>query len=1512
MAGPIEAPNTLVSNTRLKIIDLVTEGVNAGFVQVSGVSGSNPLCSVIFDDIPVMNGDGSVNWNTSGQGFSFQYTSGASGQSPMVGFEKVEALIPLSFNTRVANPPLNQGNYKPVVASFNTTQYPDAEGVKITLRFPAVYTVNTTNGDTNGFDISWAVDISLDNGPFVEVDARSLSDISSAPKCTSPYYNTKVYPLPKTTPASSFYEWKIRVRRTSENILSTNTQNEMFVDSMAVVSSNTYSYPKSALVGLEITADQFGSIPSRAYEVMGIKVRIPQGYTPTQYDVQTNTITPAVYPGVWNGTFAEERQWTDNPAWIFYDLVTNRRYGLGNYIREGWIDKWSLYQIARYCDEMVDDGKGGLEPRFTCNVAIMQQQDAYTLLNNFVSVFQGMLYFANGSIFPVGSETRDPVFNFTNSNVIGGAFSYSDTPRNTRSTVCVVKWVDPANNYRTTPERIEDINGIGKYGYIEKQITAFACTSRGQAIRAANWLLTVEQLLTETISFQTDLEGCYLRPGDVFNAYDNFRNNQQQGGRISDITQTYTARDTVGLDRNVVLKPGFTYVLSALVPASNWATGQNITGSDQIGMIRNSQIETRTVISSPGTVNLVTVTGGFSPSLYRGSAWILNASGDSVTLFDQSTQYKCLVTSEPRVGVVEVLGVKYNTGVNYLVNNNYSSEVSPPIIGDTTPPDAPTNVTGVPITGLLNDNTFYRYAYVYWTPSPSINTAYYDVSGRLGAGTWAKVGKPLTTGINYVPDAPGTYTFRVAAFNANGYGSAYAEGTYVEPSTNPLGPTAALSGIYIRDNYDPYSMAPAPLNRYTGYLGGTPTFEWNVTIDSNGNETPTAQFISGYRISILRVTDEADYIAPFTIWGKDNTSFTMPDKALVPPTALSSLLAARSLRSYIFSVDTRDIYGNIVSGARLAVNNFQPRPPVGSGFVGYNGGVSYNITPAREADISGVYIWTNALPSFTPTYDNYTYRSTNLAGFAPAPTAGDIYTWFSLVDTYGPSGSIAAVGDYNTPIYGPISGNANQAFGTFAMDITAEMNQAMADIDNAFGLITGTITDSILVVSGQGNLTVQTVNGLSGQVMGTTPGDANTALNVRVNTAVVSSSGSLSQQINAVRAITEQTGIALTATVGSVSTALTNTGVALGQKIDLTAASISGGINGTINASGATLLQSQATAIGGVSSWITNLGAQTTGANAAVRIGAEAMVTGSVNGLGGVAVARYGFELDADGKVVSMQATSSSFPGSYGTIVFGNATLQSDTYVAGSDGWQLAPGGNVELGNAIIRGTFTGGSASSNYLSIDSRGVIAGGYGSSDRIEIPVTTSNSRYISIYNSVGNRVSTLGPVNVLGTYPGQLQINKADGNPGVTILGEAITVNGQATFNGQADFNNTITFDGATTHSAQLNISSTYKIHFSNAGTNVSYIAEDWGINLWGDGTHPVKVRGGSLVRGSSAGTDYGGGNIWGFAIQFDPASALPNTFECDTVAGADNAFTSYLKFKGPGGTTVYVPYQTSAP
>ncbi len=1489
MASSVEAPNTLLSNTRIKIVDLITEGPSPLFWPQSGSAGNNPLCSIYFDGVPLLNGDGSPNYNISGQGFNIGYVTGSPTQVPMSGFEKVEAAIPLPSNTRVTNPPLNSafpntnGGYpKPVVTSFNTTMYPDAEGLKITLRFPAVYTINSDNGNTDGYNITWAVDISLNNGPFVTVDTKNLTDITPNPKCTSPYYNTQVYTLPKTTPAETYYEWKVRVRRVSQNILSVNTQNEMFVDSMSVISSNTYRYPMSALVGLELSADQFAGIPIRAYDTKGISILIPDGYTPVQYNINVVTrafnvdigdqnvdppinelaavqdifigatvegpgipagtvvtgvdktgpsfnfsisqnptattagailtitnpwvdqIFPAIYPTIWTGGLST-RKWTNNPAWIFYDLVTNKRYGLGQYIRPEWIDKWTIYQIGQYCDEMVDDGEGGLEPRFTCNVAIQDKQDAYTLLNNLVSVFRGLIYWANGRIFPVGSENRDPVFNFTNANVIQGAFTYSDTPRNTRATVCVVKWTDPSNLFRTTPERLEDIDGITRFGYIEKNLTAFATTSRGQAMRVANWVLTVEQLLTETISFQTDMEGLYLRPGDVFNVYDNYRNNQQQGGRLLDFS---TGRDTIHLDKKVNLATGFTYFMSALVPATNLTNPDDITGSDQISLIRNSQIEVRKVTTGPSIqTQYLSLESGFTSGIYKGSVWLLSASGLAVTVFDQATQYKCLSTAEPNPGIVEVVGLKYQTGVNYRVNNNYSVITSPPIVGDTTPPAPPTGITGVLTTGLQIDNSFYSYLYLYWTGSTSQNTAYYKVSGQVGAQPFL-IGQPTTTGINYTPTANGNYTFSVAAVNANGYESAFNRYVQNVPATNPLGITAALSGVYIAANEDVYYIRPQDAH-YTGYVGTAPSFGWHITLDNNDNQTPTAQFITGYRARLLKLDNESTVLSnsDISISGADNVIWNFDPRYLYTGTTV------KPLRGFTFAVDTIDEFGNVVSGARLAVNNPQLPPPLNSGFLGFNGGISYNVTPRPQSDTSGIYLWCSQNPGFIPTYDNVQFVSSNLAGNAQiAFNTGSFYTWFSLVDTYGFSGSLASNGDYNAPIYGPISGNADQLFGTAFTDITTQLT-------GAFGYLTGAITTLQGQIATTGQTLLFYVYGLSGSITGA--GAISTALNVTLQTAVVSASGANATQINAVSARLVTTGQINYALAGTVMDALATTG-------------------------------------GANSAYLTQLSAVTTGQFATTKIMAQAFVTGNVvNGTGGAALARWGFELDANGKVTSMVATSAAYGATYGTIVFGGADLQSNTYTPGSVGWLIKANGDVEFGNGVFRGVFTGGAGSSK-IAINNAGFTVGNL-TGPRTFFPADGSNFFQYAGFGGASDIVTNVGSYSTGPAMFGAATFYQS-GNSSATVIvdaGDPFSAGG----NGALYSKSVIRTDG----------------NIYLAGRTQKITSDTWSPPLFDGGhTHEFKWDGtfwNVRIDGTTTlGPKFGGSFITGFGGKLDTVSS----------------------------------------
>jgi predicted phage tail protein len=1042
-AAPVEAPNNLLSTSRIKILDLLCEGPISGFVVKSGIYGNDPLVSTYYDDIPVRNLDGSYNFNVSGVGYAFNYTLGTSGQAPIVGFEKVENIIPLSSNTRIANPPVNGGSYKTVNASFNTSTYPDADTIKVTIRDQALFTTDS-QGNTNGYEMTYAIDIATNNKPFVQVD-----EVTIRGKNTSPYLKTTSYTLPKTTPASSYYEWKVRIRRTSQNILSSRTANEMFVDSISVISSSQFCYPNSVLVGTEISFDQFSNLPTRAYEIDGLMVKVPLGYTPTRYNVD-GTVTVATYPSIWMGQFAPTKKWTNNPAWILYDIISNNRYGLGQFIREDFIDKWSLYEIAQYCDELVSDGEGGLEPRFSCNVVISDRSDAYQLLLNLTSVFRGMMYWGNGRIFAIQTNDKAPIFNFTNANVINGQFGYSDSAGNVRSTVALVKYNDPTNFYREATILIEDRDGIARYGYINKEVSAFACTSKGQAYRIGNWILTTERLLTETITFQAGMQGDYMRPGDVFNVYDNYRNNAQQGGRIQTLN---AARTSLLLDREVNLDAGVTYSLSAIAPTFNFDTTGEITGSNQIPQIRNSQIENRQVTTSAGSgITTLVVNSAYSTGLYAGSIWILSASGASSTnVFRKASLYKCLATSEISPGVVEILGLQYNTGINGITESTYSVISNPINSGDNSPINPPSGFLASGVTGLLNDNSFFSYIRLTWSGTSSTNLSYYSLSGQKFGGPWVQFSSN-DTGYNFNTSLTGLHNFRLAAVSQGGITSNFLSTSYTVPSTNPLGAVTGLTGMNITANYD--SNYFSPIFGYTGYVGTTPTLSWDIPLDSNGNSVASAQFISGYNLKFLNPTDSSTLsLFNISLQGSSNTSITLPKNYFL--TGLSGG-QRRLVKAY---VEVVDIYGNKSSGASLNINNNAPLAPIGSGFTPIVGGLNYSVNPQSiDSDISGLYIWYNTGNTFVPTFANSNFTSANLAGLASNNLTGQYFVWYAIGDTFSFTGS---------QIYGPMTVATSAGITGVRVNVSPFINNSVTFQNTGQG-ISLTQQGSTIFISGSG------------------------------------------------------------------------------------------------------------------------------------------------------------------------------------------------------------------------------------------------------------------------------------------------------------------------------------------------------------------------------------------------------------------------------------------------------------
>jgi hypothetical protein len=371
--------------------------------------------------------------------------------------------------------------------------------------------------------------------------------------------------------------WEFEITRVTLDSIESNVNNETYIDSITEVFEDTFSYPTSAMAAMKFNAEYFSQVPTRAYDVRLLKVKVPAGNG--GYEPLTRTYNEQP----WGGTFSEEKKWTDNPAWIFYDILTNDRYGVGKHIDKSLVDKWSLYEIAKYCDVLVDNGEGGLEPRFTANVLINTREDAYKVLKDFASVFRSILYYGLGSIHTVQDRPKPEIAHYTNANVEGGDFTYSSTSSNIRPTVCLVRYNDRTNFYKPAIEYVEDTEGIRKHGVIEKEITAFACTSRSQAVRLGRWILTTESAQAETIGFTIGPEGMLLRPGDIIRVVDENRDADRYGGRV--INYDYYDDEkhvkAITLDRVPTIKEETEYTLFLNTPSYFYDTSL-VAGADEV------------------------------------------------------------------------------------------------------------------------------------------------------------------------------------------------------------------------------------------------------------------------------------------------------------------------------------------------------------------------------------------------------------------------------------------------------------------------------------------------------------------------------------------------------------------------------------------------------------------------------------------------------------------------------------------------------------------------------------------------------------------------------------------------------------------------------------------------------------------------------------------------------------------------------------------------------------------
>lgn len=498
------APDSAQSKTKIKILYGLSEG------EVEGLA--DGFKSVYLEDTPLQNPDGG--WNFEDVQADFRH--GTNDQTHIEGFPDISSETAINVELK---------SESPWVRSITNT---DLDAIRLRFKWGPLRQQNAENGDVKGIIIQYAIDLQTDGGTWTEVLNTQIADKTSAN-----YERSHRIDLPKANTG-----WTVRVRRITPNSTSEYISDKMYVEAITEIIDLKLSYPNTALLGLQYDAETFSNVAKVAVDLKGIKLQVPSNYDPVA----------RTYAGMWDGTF--KRAYTNNPAWIYYDICTSKRYALGDRLTSAMLDKWSLYRLAQYCDQMIDDGKGGKEPRFTCNVYLQSTEDAYVILSKLAGVFRAISYWDGNSIVCDADIPQDTYFTYTRANVIDGLFEYSGTRARDRHTVAKVAWDNPANHYKTEYVYVRDEAAIAKLGVRIAEIDAWGCTSEGQAQRAGLWALKSEQLETRTVSFKVGLDGYIPQPGRVIEIADELFAGRANGGRISAVSAD---RKVITLDRDDVV-----------------------------------------------------------------------------------------------------------------------------------------------------------------------------------------------------------------------------------------------------------------------------------------------------------------------------------------------------------------------------------------------------------------------------------------------------------------------------------------------------------------------------------------------------------------------------------------------------------------------------------------------------------------------------------------------------------------------------------------------------------------------------------------------------------------------------------------------------------------------------------------------------------------------------------------------------------------------------------------------
>ncbi|MFK9071720.1 phage tail protein [Proteus sp. NGCRVN-01] len=688
---PTESPDSLLSESTAKILLAISEGEIAGGLDDT---------RIFLDDTPIGNADGTKNF----EGVTWEFRPGSEHQEYIQGIPSVDSETSVGLELK---------DDQPYVRSINNTQL-SAERIRFSV--PQLLQQHD-NGDTIGYRVEYAIDLSTDGAGYKEVLKSAFDG-----KTTSEYQRAHRIDLPKANTG-----WQIRARRLTKNQNTARIADKVSISAVADVIDAKLRYPNTALLFITFNARQFNNrIPKISVRPKGgLLIKVPTNYDPIN----------RTYSGVWDGTFKLAA--TNNPAWVFYDLVLNNRYGCGDRIKASQIEKWDLYKIAQYCDELVPDGHGGdgKEPRFLCDVYIQSQESAYTVLRDIAAIFRGMTFWADNKVNAV-ADMPDTIFRtFTNANIVGGKPSYSGGSQQNRYTQALVSYTDTNNHSNDAIEAVADIKLQRRYGVRKTEISAIGCTRQSEANRRGRWAL-LTNANDRVISFATGLEGAIPSPGHIIAIADSTLAGRDNGGRISKAEGR-----RITLDRKTVIKAGDRLIVN----------------------LPNGRSEGRTV--SLVADNVITVSTEYSQTPEKNAVWTVDSDDLALQL------YRVINVTDNSDNTYTITGAIHNPDNYEHIDSGARIDERPITI---VPPgvQAPPKNIRTSSYSQINQGISFTTLRADWDAVDNAIT--YEAQWRRDNNNWVSMPRTSTCGFEVDGIYAGRYQVRVRAINASEISSVWA------------------------------------------------------------------------------------------------------------------------------------------------------------------------------------------------------------------------------------------------------------------------------------------------------------------------------------------------------------------------------------------------------------------------------------------------------------------------------------------------------------------------------------------------------------------------------------------------------------------------------------------------------------------------------------------------------------------------------------------------------------------